>query len=189
MGLLLKQSCDVNKSFDISKIAITGKARSGKDALAKYLIKKYGYTRYAFADELKHYFHEILGDTNEKPREGYIWFGQTMRERDPYVWINKLFEKVGRENPAKIVITDCRQPNEFERLRKEGFLIIRITSYLETRVKRMEQEGDKFSKKDLTHETETHLDQFPVHFELYNNGSIEDLYENFEKVISVRHPY
>lgn len=81
-------------------IALTGKFRSGKDEVAKYLCARYGYTQFAFGDELKRYYHELFGHTDAKPREGYQWFGQTMRARDPDIWVRKCFDYIEHDNTA-----------------------------------------------------------------------------------------
>ncbi len=115
------------------KIALCGKMRSGKDTVAKYLSTRYEYERFAFGDELKWYYHELFGFEGTKDREGYQWFGQTMRERDEDIWIRKCFGKIseveyaretvndeaGEEvfTPLKPVITDVRQPNELAHCR------------------------------------------------------------------------
>lgn len=164
-----------------NKIALIGKMRCGKDILADHLYSEYGHKRYAFGDELKRHYHEIFGETTVKPRKSYQWFGQAMRQHQPDIWVQKLFDKLDKENPPKIVITDCRQPNEYERLLQEGFLLIRINASLETRIARMKLAGDDFLLEDLDHETEKYIDTFQVHLDLDNNGTKQELFEQFEK--------
>ena len=83
-------------------IALTGKFRSGKDEVARYLCDKYGYKRFAFGDALKRHYHELFGPTTGKDGEGYQWFGQTMRERDPNIWVRKVFRS-NRRNAIGMV--------------------------------------------------------------------------------------
>ena len=47
-------------------IAISGKKRSGKDTIAEFLVKKYNFTRYAFADPIKSGCKELMGFTDEQ---------------------------------------------------------------------------------------------------------------------------
>lgn len=162
------------------KIALTGKARAGKDEVARYLREKYGYTTFAFGDELKRYAHELFGTSEAKPRELYQWFGQTMRERDPDIWVRKCFENIkrysvevdeicsGLEVSDRVIITDLRQPNEYEACRSEGYTIIRVNADDETRLARMRTTGDSFNEADLSHETESHIGGFAVDYEIYN---------------------
>jgi dephospho-CoA kinase len=158
--------------------------RSGKDTVADYLVKKYGFKKYAFGDALKHYFHAIFGYTAAKPREGYQWFGQSMRQWEQGVWIRKLLERLERENPERIVVTDCRQPNEYEQLLTRGFVVVRINCDEATRIERMKQAGDVFTSESLRHETELNIDDFVPHFDILNIGTINDLYTQVDSVIS-----
>lgn len=174
-------------------IAITGKMRSGKDAIGRYLSEKHGYTRFAFGDELKRYANELFGvHDGGKRRELYQWFGQTMRERDPEIWVRKLFGKVEvidaeemyNSDPFSAVITDLRQPNEYDRCRSEGYVIIRVSAPDGTRIHRAIESADTFELSDLTHETESHVDSFEVDYEIVNDGTIEELYAKVDEVLA-----
>ncbi|PAD72423.1 adenylate kinase [Paenibacillus campinasensis] len=177
-------------------IAITGLLRSGKNAVADYLTQNYGYTQFAFGDELKRYYHELFGPSETKPREGYQWFGQTMRERDPDIWVRKCFERInGREyledywaemyglRSFRAVISDLRQPNEFDRCRSEGYTIIRVTAPEALRIDRAIKSADNFALADLTHDTESHVDSFAVDYEIVNDGTLADLYAKVDGII------
>lgn len=163
-------------------IALTGKFRSGKDTVAEYLVEQYGFTKYAFGDELKFYAHELFGELTGKQRELYQWFGQTMRQRDPDIWVRKCFEAIG-SNPWKVVISDLRQPNEYKRCRKEGFVIIRVNAPEWLRVERAEAAGDEFDESTLHHETERYVDTFPVDYDVYNTGTFEELYRQIDRIM------
>ncbi|MFW5434328.1 AAA family ATPase [Paenibacillus apiarius] len=176
-------------------IAICGKMRSGKDATSRYLCEKYGYTRFAFGDELKRYADELFGvHGGGKCRELYQWFGQTMRERDPDIWVRKCFGKISEftrwiecgtlhtANPY-VVITDLRQPDEYERCRAEGFVIIRVTAPDGIRIHRAIESGDKFTYTDLVHETESHVDSFEVDYEIVNDGTLADLHAKIDSIM------
>ncbi|MBG9788832.1 hypothetical protein ABD74_14150 [Brevibacillus laterosporus] len=171
----------------MTKIGLTGRARAGKDQVAYYLRDNYGYSQFTFGDELKHFVHGLFGKpaSGTKPRELYQWFGQTMRQRDPDIWTRKLFENINSycDPVDKIVISDARQPNEIDRLRSEGFVIIRVNASEATRRQRMIDAGDTFTDADLDHETEQHVDTFAVDYELDNNGSVLDLYEQIDVVM------
>jgi dephospho-CoA kinase len=115
-----------------------------------------------------------------KPREGYQRFGQLIREEfDENVWVKHLASTVEfLEDSRKtrgIVITDLRQPNEYEWCRANGFIIVRVTAPDELRIARAKAAGDDFSAEDLSHETESHVDSFVVDYEIHNDGTIADL--------------
>jgi dephospho-CoA kinase len=178
----------------LPNIAITGKMRSGKDEVAKYLVSRYGYTRFAFADELKRYYHELFGRADAKPREGYQWFGQVMRERDPDIWVRKCFDAINRrryycleheedEDNFRCVISDLRQPIEYDRCRKEGFIIVRVNCPDHIRLARARKAGDAFTEEDMGHETEQRVDNFKVDFEIDNGRTLDETYRQIDNVM------
>lgn len=178
----------------LPNFAITGEMRSGKDAVAEYLAQNYGYTRFAFGDELKRYYHELFDPSETKPREGYQWFGQAMRERDPDIWVRKCFDKIMTTNdwrgaevngrfPFRAVISDLRQPNEFQACKRQGFVIIRVTAPEALRIDRAIKSGDTFNLRDLTHDTESHARSFDVDYEIVNDGTPAELYAKVDEVL------
>jgi dephospho-CoA kinase len=83
-----------------------------------------------------------------------------------------------------IVITDLRQPNEYQALKENGFKIIRVNASDEVRLERMKALGDNVKPEDLNHETESHVDSYDVDFELDSNGSIDELIQQAEQYVS-----
>jgi len=169
--------------MSIIKIALTGKMRSGKDTVALHLAFEHGFEYpIAFGDKLKRTFHELFPwvFAQSKPREGYQRFGQLIREEfDENVWVKHLASTVEfLEDSRKtrgIVITDLRQPNEYEWCRANGFIIVRVTAPDELRIARAKAAGDNFSADDLAHETERHVDRFEVDYEIVNDGTLAEL--------------
>jgi dephospho-CoA kinase len=178
------------------KVALTGRMRSGKDSAAAYLIEKHGFVRFAFADGLKRICRELFPDQfadGSKPRTLLQGVGVAMREFDPDVWVNATMREIARYqydtertlwHRPNYVITDLRFPNEYARLRAEGFVIIRVNASDETRIQRMIDAGDAFTAADLEHETERHIDSFAVDYEIDNNGSLAELYAQVDAVMS-----
>lgn len=191
-----------NRAFP--NIGLIGKLRSGKDTVATYLAEKYGYTRFAFGDELKRYAHELFGEpaSGTKPRELYQWFGQTMRERDPDVWVRKCLDNVAETQaeiaeiqshinvipplelkPFRAVITDVRQPNEFSALQSAGYVLIHVEAPEALRIQRAVESGDSFALRDLTHGTETALDEYVADFTVVNDAGLPELYEQIDEIM------
>lgn len=175
-------------------IALTGHLRSGKDAIAAHLVANYGYTRFAFGDELKRDFHRRYPEIprEPKPRLGYQSHGQLMRKLTyEDIWVEKCFEEItyGRICPASgigdspVVISDLRQPNEIDRCRAEGYVIIRVTAPESLRIQRAIESADTFRLADLTHETESHVDSFTVDYEVGNSGKLAELYAKVDEII------
>jgi hypothetical protein len=178
------------------KLALCGRLRSGKDTAARYLTLFYDFHPFAFADPLKRYLHEIFPHVprEPKPRRLLQLFGQKMRELDPDVWVNLTMHKIDEYlrqhacdcSPLKprVVVTDCRQQNEFDRLRAAGFVFVRINADDELRIKRALEAGDDFTAEDLAHETELLVDSFDVDYEVDNNGTTSELYEQIDAIMN-----
>lgn len=181
----------------LPNIGLIGKMRSGKDTVAAYLAEKYGYTRFAFGDELKRYAHELFGEPapGTKPRELYQWFGQTMRERDPDVWVRKCLDYIAAfkrdiDSGAhtlcpNVVITDVRQPNEYHALISAGYMLIRVEAPESLRIHRAIESGDTFNLRDLTHDTETALDGYAADFTVQNDAGLPELYAQIDAIMDL----
>jgi hypothetical protein len=178
------------------KLCLIGKLRSGKSTAAQYLTLFYDFQQFAFADPLKRYLHEIFPHVprEPKPRRLLQLFGQKMRELDPDVWVNLTMHKIDEYlrqhacdcSPLKprVVVTDCRQQNEYDRLRAEGFKFIRVNAPDELRIRRAIEAGDDFTVHDLAHETELLVDQFEVDYEMYNDRTPEYLYGQLDAIMT-----
>lgn len=169
-------------------VAIIGKAGAGKDTVARLLDEVApGFIMLAFADQMKWFYHAIFTSVppEPKPRKGYQWFGQMMRSHYADVWVKHLAEnyssiKEWMSNP--VIITDVRQPNEYEWCKENGFVIVKVTASGYTRLERMINRGDNFKMEDLHHETESYIDGFEYDFLIDNSGTIEDLKEQIKRL-------
>ena len=156
------------------KIGLIGKAGTGKDTVAAYLVAVYGFRKFAFADKLKEIDAELFGPTGGKNRKRLQEFGQFCRTIDPDVWVKQLDKKI-KEYDGNVVITDIRQRNEYDYCKENGFVIVKILCDDNIRLQRMEKRGDIFQPEDLNHETETQLDNFDYDYWVDNNGTFNDL--------------
>lgn len=165
------------------KIALTGKMRSGKDSVADILEGR-GLKRYKFSQGIWDTLDMLWGIEDspfqEKPRKMLQDVGQKLREIDENVWVNYVLE--GAMWCENVVITDLRQPNEYKRLREEGYIIIRVSAPESIRKQRANARGDIFSDEDMKHETESHVDGFEVDYEISNDGTFEDLERKVEEI-------
>ncbi|MBO9194298.1 deoxynucleotide monophosphate kinase [Rhizobium sp. 16-449-1b] len=127
-------------------VAFTGAAGSGKSTAASYLVEKLGYTRVRFAGPLKAamaamgFSHaEIEGELKETPND--LLGGRTPRHamqtlgtewgRNCIVddfWIRLWRREVDAVLAAegRVVVDDCRFPNEAQAIRKLGGDIFKI---------------------------------------------------------------
>jgi len=178
----------------LPNIALLGRLRSGKDTVGDYLASKYGYTQFAFGDELKRDFHRRYPEIprDPKPRAGYQFHGQFMREHyGDNVWIDACFENIDAHrlsfsDPASVpvVISDTRQLNEATALQSAGYVLIRVDAPDGLRIERAVNSGDTFEYADLMHGTETALDGYAADFTVVNDGTLDELYAQIDEIMA-----
>lgn len=184
-------------------VGLIGKLRAGKDVVAAYLAEKYGYTRFAFGDELKRDFHRRYPEIprSPKPRAGYQFHGQFMREHyGENVWIDAYIRDVEQHDdayttardfgaldegtkPFRAVCTDVRQPNEYDALAARSYVLIRVDAPDGLRIERAVNSGDTFNYADLAHGTETALDGYAADFTVTNDGTLAELYAQIDEIM------
>jgi hypothetical protein len=183
-------------------VGLSGKAGSGKDTLASYMISELMYecgdttfvTKLAIADNVKklstQYFGDICDVVLKDPVSRYVLqgVGQMMREEisEDY-WIKKakytidqLVYGSGKENSV-IFITDVRYLNEVSAILEDKIysgdqeyvpILIRIDG-------RTRLEGNA-----AEHPSETNLDDYSNFKYTYNNtGTLDDLYNFGDTII------
>lgn len=181
-------------------IALTGKMRSGKDTVAKQLIKAFeddNSTRvvmFGFGDALKEYAQELFPNkfaNGQKPRYLYQWFGQTMRIQDEDIWVRMAADNINHSKSfsslfKKVinVITDLRQPNEYQFCKDNNFVIVKVECDDAVRLERMKAINDQFDITDLTHETEGYIDTFEADYTITTTHTNEE--ECMERVKALK---
>ena len=118
-------------------VGITGYARSGKDEAAKALVEK-GYTRVAFADDLKQQVQVMLRsigvvvDLQKSDLDKAFWrdllvyWGKKRRETNPSYWIDRVRLLNRTALNGDCVVSDIRYPNEAHWVLKKGGKIILV---------------------------------------------------------------
>jgi len=168
-------------------IGITGRARSGKDTIANYLVHAHGFVRIAFADELKRMVNGLFGWEEKHgwgslkdvvdpkfgftPRRAYQLFGTDfIRALNKDFWLHTL-ERKGVVKDPRVVIPDVRYPNEAGWCRIHGVM---------WGVKRDESDARRVDHTSEAFVT-TILKKCSVVFE--NNGSIDDLSSKIDQYL------
>lgn len=187
-------------------IGIIGKARSGKDTAADYLVRTNGYTRLAFADPLKEMIlsinplvptttsvhvravtlirdvgWEYAKDTYPEVRRLLQNTGQTVRAYDEQFWLTAMRRKLSNAEASNIpvVVTDVRYENEADMLRARGFKLVRI-------VRPSRPSGQAVTMAEAraaTHSSETALDNYWEDDVIHNTSSIPDLERHLSAVL------
>lgn len=162
-------------------VLLSGWLQSGKDTVGNFLVTKYGFKRYAYADALKNELSTMLNfdrglmDTIQGKkqmvngitiRQHLIKHGQAMRNIDPLYWVKTVCNQIIIEDHPRIVITDCRMLNEIEHIMeifgKNKVVCCRI---------------NRWTEAPLQDETENTLDNFNFDLVINNDGNVENLYE------------
>jgi hypothetical protein len=131
-------------------IGIAGRARSGKDTIAAYLVEKYGFQQYSFATPMKDFLQDMFqwddrhtdGDLKDvldpvwgfSPREALQLFGTEFgRACHPDIWLKFAAIQLDDfgEDGQNVVISDVRFDNEAWFCRDRGVLIHVIKPYLD----------------------------------------------------------
>jgi len=195
-------------------IGICGAARSGKDTVGQYLHQKHDNTyKLAFAGPLKAAAAVMFGipemmfhddDTKElpdsywnvSPRQIAQFFGtemvrETINKLIPTVgqdfWVyrmahclNGLGEQVEYDADDVVVISDVRFQNEYDWIVAQGGIIIHLTRHGADGIVGISghpsEAGISFTAPDNT-------------YQLINNGTLEELYEEVDRVIKQANIY
>jgi hypothetical protein len=170
-------------------IAFGHRKRVGKDTCAKFLLQQFRLSnsglvvKASFADHLKRIcfdlwegagihpgpYYEIEQNISERNtvlrhgktvRQTWIEAGNKLREVDPDVWVNIVFDKSAAAR--YVIIPDLRYPNEVERVRAFGGLCVKVVN----------------PRIDDTHDVaDDALSDYDGWDEvLVNDGSLNDLY-------------
>lgn len=165
----------------MNKIILNGRGGSGKDSVADYLVVEHGYTKLAFADGIYTIAYDLF-EMQLKDRELLQSIGQKMREIDPLIWVKDTFKRA--EKYDKVVISDCRQHNEYAMAISREYVPIRVSSSLEERVKRLEErDGFPPDVSLLDNETENGADDGEF-IEISNNSDLDSLFAQVEAIIT-----
>lgn len=181
-------------------IGIVGKKGSGKDTAGEYLINKYGYVRFAFADQVKEVARALFNFNDDqlngtlkdkideryglKPRQVFQRLGTEFGQFD----IHKLFPEINNKISLRsfwtigfrdfcqknldknIVVTDVRFKHEFQVIDELGGEFVKI-----------ERDG---LPNDI-HLSENELANFEFERILDNNYQKVDLYSQIDILILV----
>jgi cytidylate kinase len=163
----------------IKKIQINGRALSGKDTVADYLVKNYEFKKLFYAEGI--YEEAYKQGMTFKDRELLIKIGESARAKNPDYWVNWVFNK--EKQFDKVVISDCRRANEYLKGIQEGYLPVRITADFDIRVQRAIERDGFYPDTDLwENESEIGADPFD-YIEVENNGTLEELHETIDAIM------
>jgi signal transduction histidine kinase len=176
-------------------IGLSGYAQTGKDTIADYLIKNYGFTRVSFADPIREALYKL--NPNIRLAESYGaslshavdsmgWEEVKRLSADARELLQRLGTEVGRSmfgdsfwvdmamekarSHDKVVFTDVRYPNELQAIVEASGAVWRVVKDNVGAVNR--------------HASETALDDYQFEYIIFNNDTIESLYESIDNFMN-----
>ena len=194
-------------------IAICGFQGSGKDTLANILIKKYGYKKLSFGGTVKD-VASIIFNWDRKMLEGDSKESREWREKVDDWWSKKLeiknltpryiLQQIGTDlfrnnfhkdiwinclekkliDYDKVVITDCRFPNELKILNKYNATIIQIYRGNLPEWFNDVKLGKKEPPKEIP-ESETSWIKEPFNYSINNDNTLIELEHEIENIINL----
>lgn len=177
--LLLSRMIPARLALSKGTVAITAKARSGKDHMANVIRSVFPTTSIvkALAEPIYEIDRVINGKVEGKNRESLIMIGQSLREKDPNIWIKvwlrRCLEAYFDDEMAKtkFICQDLRQPNEYQFFRNLGATIVSIQVNEEKRLQKIaEIDGKKdLNDKLLNDETERNAGTYEADYTIVNN--------------------
>lgn len=171
-------------------IGITGRKQAGKDSFAARLVEAHGFNWVAFADPIRefalaldplvdgHYrLSEIVRSLGwDVAKESIPEVRRTLQRLGTEagravlgdrVWIDATLGKIDAID-GPVVVTDVRFPNEAEAITSAGGILVRVV-----------RPGHETTD---AHPSETAMDGYPVHVQVVNDGSLEQLWAAADRV-------
>ena len=158
-------------------IGLHGKMHTGKSAVAK-LLKQKDPNRIvimSFAGKLREVLHAL---SIPEQRETMQQLGQGLRDIWPLVWVNAVEVDVARHLAFgyTVIFDDVRYPNEFQYIKNEGGLLVKLSASADVRWGRYKI-SDKFHShvtrqiwdKEQNHVSELMLDNEDLDWNLEIN--------------------
>ena len=168
-------------------IMISGKARSGKDTLADFLIKDLEeknkkVCKVQIGQYIKYYAMKYFGWDGEeetKPRDLLIHLGTDIirNKIDPNFHINRLIQDIEVLSYFydTFIVSDVRFPVEIEKVKEKYNDVLTI---------KIERESTELTESQKANITETALDSFNDYdIVIDNNGTLEELQEKATSII------
>jgi dephospho-CoA kinase len=174
-------------------IGLAGQIASGKTTATDYLKEKYGASTYRFSNMLRDIADRMY---IEKSRENLQKLSTVLRKNfDEELMARVMAEDVKNDNNNVIVVEGIRRPGDVVHLKDvPGFHLVHIFADVETSHKRIAQRNENIDdkgksleefQKDLQGEAESKISEIgsTAKVQLDNNGTIEELHEQLDKLV------
>ncbi len=168
-------------------IGITGLIRTGKDAVADYLVEKHGFEKFVLSDII---VEEAKKRQIEPNKKNIAFLADELRKEKGFGTVaQKLAEKIKQKNPEKVVVVGFRSVEEIPFIKNisKTFTLITIVAPKKKRFERRsdldpdnEEEFFERDKIDLENKgLQKVIDLSDM--TLDNSGTFKELFELIEK--------
>jgi hypothetical protein len=158
-------------------LLVSGKIFSGKDYTADCLVKKNGWKKLSFAENLKllcsekyktpvSFFYTHTGkslkyDATRTYRDLLVETSYSLKKHNEDYFVEKIIGKIEQDRYSNFVIPDFRFPNEYTRIKKDLSRNFAVNTCIVVR-------PDNNNNSECP--SENSLSNFPFDFTIVNNG-------------------
>lgn len=177
-------------------LGITGTCAAGKDTIANYLIKNYGFAHHSCSEILR---DELKRRNIKKSIANLAAVGNEMRRNfGNGILAKELLDKVFRNREEKIVITSLRHPDEIKELKMlKSCYVVGADAPISVRYERVrgrKNERDQINFEKFKEEEERQMRGTGaemkiaeclnmVDFKISNDKGFEELYRKIEEIM------
>ena len=177
-------------------IGLSGRISAGKDSLAEYLVKNYGYTHVSTGDIVRAEATRLYGNIER----------ETLQKVGPAYKAEKgagIFVEMGLEKPRPIIVSGIRSMGEYKAIKQAGGVMVFVDADPRLRYERMkkrardaeaEKSFEEFIKSDEreknagTNDADFRVDEIDEKADIHldNSGTREEFYEKAIEKLSSR---
>ncbi len=170
-------------------IAVTGLARSGKDAVADYIVEKYGFHKLVLSEVLA---AELQRQGKPDSKMNRSLLGVEMRKKyGSDVLAKRVIETVKEKNWKKVVFSGLQSLEELEYLKRnsEKFFLIAVKADPEKRFERRTK-SDPQNREGFFARDKHNLEKFDLQavmdnaaYTISNNSTLDDLHKAIDELM------